>query len=339
MLHLARNNLLTPLIDLADRHGVKREHILREIGLAPHLASERGGYIESYKLIDAVEFAAGESGRDDFGLLLGNQRDHLMLGPIRLLMENCRSVAEAIVEGMRYTHLHNTALRYTLTPSGADYVLRLQIDTQGQYVPRHYAEALIAACVHFGRSLLGTGWSPRKVLFRHGRLAAPAAYKATFACPVAFGETIDALCASRKDFDRPIQRSDTRAKAIFQRFLHELEMEQRRSVTAMVRSLLRPLLSSGKGTIKHAADALALKPRTLQRRLEDEGTTFQELLTQTRLDILRDYEPANMTLTEFAPMLGLSEASAVSRFIKNAQTSGRKQRRRRATAKRPARRN
>lgn len=317
MPYLARNNLLGPLLELAERHALKRQDVLRAAAISPSLAMQRGHFVESRKLIDAVEYAALESGRSDFGLLLGAQPERMMMGPIALLIDNCQSVAEAATEGARYIHLHNTALQYDLTRHSEGYTFSLGIRTRGTFEPRHYVEALISGCVGLCRSFLGPTWAPISVAFRHKSIATIETYKRAFGCPVAFEQNVNAIYASQKDFDRKMRRSEERTKLLIQRMIQELDAQQRANTTSMVTAFLRPLLASNKATVPHVAKLLRLTPRTLQRRLDAEGTTFQQLITQTRLEILNDYSDAEMTLQEMAPFLGLSDATAVSRFIKS----------------------
>jgi AraC-like DNA-binding protein len=313
MHNLARNNLLTPLFELAERYGVRRADILDEIGLDEKLAIKPGAFIESTKLIDAVEYAAAKSGRKDFGLLLRA----LPGGPIGVLIAQCTSVAEAAREGAHYIHLQNTALRYALTAAKDNYVFGLEIASRGKYPPRHYVESLLLACVHFARAQIGSSWCPSAVSFAHESLANPAAYKAAFGVAPAFGQDKNFIVATRKDFDRKIVGSDERTKLVMQSFLAELERQRRNNFVAMVQTFVRPLLSAGKATSADVAALLSLTPRTLQRRLAAEGTTFQRILAETRVEMFNDYAPNGMSLAELAPMLGFSEASAVSRFVKS----------------------
>ena len=193
MQQLGRNTLLRSIFELAELHGVKRSRILNDIGLEPALANQAGAFVDSSKLIDAVEFAAIATGRNDFGLLLGNSQDHRSLGPIGLLVEHCRSVAEAVAEGSRYIHLHNSALLYTLTLDNNEYVFRLQLGTRGKYAPRHYVEALLTMSVRFCRVMLGADWYPNSVLFRHQRMARKQTYESIFGSGVEFEEEMNAL--------------------------------------------------------------------------------------------------------------------------------------------------
>ena len=54
--------------------------------------------------------------------------------------------------------------------------------------------------------------------------------------------------------------------------------------------------------------------RTLQRRLANEGVSYEQLLGEVRLKLLREYlmEP-NLKLSQIAGLLGYSEQSAFNR--------------------------
>ena len=57
--------------------------------------------------------------------------------------------------------------------------------------------------------------------------------------------------------------------------------------------------------------------RTLQRKLKDEGTSFMDLLQDTRLQLARKYlRQPSRSVVETAYMLGFSEPSTFSRAFK-----------------------
>ena len=70
-------------------------------------------------------------------------------------------------------------------------------------------------------------------------------------------------------------------------------------------------------SIDDIARRLATSPRSLQRRLRDEGVTFADLVRRTREDLARRYlKDPGLTVTEVAYLLGFSEASAFSRAFR-----------------------
>ncbi|RKZ80269.1 MAG: AraC family transcriptional regulator, partial [Gammaproteobacteria bacterium] len=65
------------------------------------------------------------------------------------------------------------------------------------------------------------------------------------------------------------------------------------------------------------AASLFMSQRTLQRRLEENNTSFKQLVNEVRQDLADTYlNDSSLTLTEISFMLGFSEMSAFSRAFK-----------------------
>lgn len=67
------------------------------------------------------------------------------------------------------------------------------------------------------------------------------------------------------------------------------DLDRDTMITTRVRAALLDLLPAGETSIGAAARELAMSSRTLQRRLRFEGTTFQEVLGETRHSLARHY--------------------------------------------------
>ncbi len=86
------------------------------------------------------------------------------------------------------------------------------------------------------------------------------------------------------------------------------------SVTARVRGAIAQTLGTSAAEIAAVAGLLAVHPRTLQRRLAEEGTGFAELLDDVRRAAAHRYlTTTDLPMTQVAGLLGLSEQSALSR--------------------------
>lgn len=84
-----------------------------------------------------------------------------------------------------------------------------------------------------------------------------------------------------------------------------------------VRAALLEALPSGLVGIDDIARKLALSKRTLQRRVEAEGTSFQNILAKTREDLARYYlEKTRLPVAEISFLLGFDEANSFYRAFK-----------------------
>jgi AraC-like DNA-binding protein len=68
--------------------------------------------------------------------------------------------------------------------------------------------------------------------------------------------------------------------------------------------------------VREMARALVIEPRTLQRRLREEGTTFRSVLDELRLRLAAEHSAARRTQADLSMMLGFAEASAFRRAFK-----------------------
>lgn len=314
---LARTTLLPVVVDFAEKCGVPRRDFLDEIELDPSLLSHPSTVVESSILIDAVAFAARASGQRDFGLKLGSCDDPRALGPVGVLVDHCVCVSAAMTAAAHYLHLHNGALNYELTTDGPLYVFRLRLTARGKLPSAQYVEMCLALCMRFCTLLMGVAWRPEWVAFDHDREADPAAYRRVFRAPVRFAQGMNALVARRADFDRPIDRSAPHVRTLLQGLVDALNRNHNEDILGRLLPVLRPLLASNDASAARAAGILGLSARTLQRRLAQRGTTFQRVLDDLRLQLVREHLPRpGMSLAELAPILGFSEASAVSRFLR-----------------------
>jgi len=76
-------------------------------------------------------------------------------------------------------------------------------------------------------------------------------------------------------------------------------------------------LPDGPPNQQQIADALHVSNRTLQRKLKEEGTSFMDLLQDTRLQLARKYlGQRSRSVVETSYLLGFSEPSTFSRAFK-----------------------
>jgi len=98
------------------------------------------------------------------------------------------------------------------------------------------------------------------------------------------------------------------------KYLAKLDKED---IVHRVKAAIIDHLPSGKVTHDKISDSLAISVRSLQRKLQQNGTTFRNVLDSTREDLAKQYvEDLGVDLTETAFLLGFSEHSAFSRAFK-----------------------
>jgi AraC-like DNA-binding protein len=84
-----------------------------------------------------------------------------------------------------------------------------------------------------------------------------------------------------------------------------------------VRRCLAGELCHGQPTLQQIARRLHMSPKTLHRRLDDEGTSFRRVLTEVRRELAaRHLTEDQLAISEIAFLLGFSEPSAFHRAFR-----------------------
>jgi AraC-like DNA-binding protein len=91
-----------------------------------------------------------------------------------------------------------------------------------------------------------------------------------------------------------------------------------RMVTEEVEQAIRVLLPTGRASIGEVAHSLGTNVRTLQRRLEREGSAFTELLDHVRVQqVGSHFASRHLRLTDVAHLLGYSSLASFSTWYRS----------------------
>ena len=145
-------------------------------------------------------------------------------------------------------------------------------------------------------------------------------YQKAFLAPIEYGQEDAHIIYHVADIMAPLPDSDPELAEMHQSLLEKkLARIQLPKILSDVQQVLHNTLSLELDRSALAAQ-LAISPRTLQRKLHEVGTSFQQLLDSERqrraIDLLTN---TRQTIDEISLALGFSESSAFSRAFKRWQ--------------------
>ena len=186
---------------------------------------------------------------------------------------------------------------------------------------RHLHEYSVAALLK--TVVLMTGEKPTRVWFIHPRpssLDMRRLSAGVFTNQISFEEPTNGFALSRALLDGPIQGGGDPA---LYSFLEEHAVAALASRPRMddlidkLRHLIRDALKQGEPNVERLATRLNMSGRTLQRRLADLKTSFQEVLDLVRFDLARAYlKDVRLDVSQVAYLLGYSELRAFDRAFR-----------------------
>jgi AraC-like DNA-binding protein len=185
--------------------------------------------------------------------------------------------------------------------------------------PRLLVDSAFASFASLARTGTDGKAAPARVELARRRADA-ALLRTHFECPIAFGATVDRLIFHRSALATPFVTADVEA---FSRVVPGLEAElvgrsRTRSLRDDVRVAIARNMSRGRPSVEVVARRLHLSPRTLQRRLGDERTTYQQQLDQVRRTSARRLlANTELDTVDIAFLLGFEEPNSFARAFRS----------------------
>jgi len=223
---------------------------------------------------------------------------------------------------VRYNRLVHDAAVFSVIEQGAttriEHAFRIGHGAQC----RHSAEFTLAAVITIGRQASGGPLFPRAVEFRHGKPSDDviAEHRRIFGVEPTFARRVNAVELDRTALDRPLPEADPTLFRIIERHAEALLASRpsaNESTSDRARRVLSTMLGEGDASLARVAGKLRMSERSLQRKLADEGLTFDVLLDEMRHDLaLRYLADPRIAVAEVAYLLGFSEPSPFHRAFK-----------------------
>ncbi|WP_241492046.1 AraC-like transcriptional regulator QhpR [Pseudomonas sp. TTU2014-080ASC] len=310
-----RASSLYALQEFAASQGLNAHDLINDAELPNDVLEHPESFIPYRKFATLLESAVNRSGNPLFCLQFGIYQGVGGLGPLLYLIRNASNVGEALKELSQYFHLHSSSSRIRIEIEGEHALLHYDAGNVKD-VPSHrlVLELVVGGATQLMRTLLGSRWQPHALMLQHAPLREPQAYTRLLGLAPRFNAPYNAWVFDAKVLSAPLSAGDENLHRLIQKHLDTLDNMSVQELPAYVSQLLGDLLPNGRTTIEQIADYMDLSPRTLQRYLAEEGTSFQILLDETRQSMAERYlADSTLSLTHLAAMLGYSELSAFSR--------------------------
>jgi AraC-like DNA-binding protein len=167
---------------------------------------------------------------------------------------------------------------------------------------------------HTIQRLVDDRYGLRSVELPYRPRAPIAAYERYFGAPVRVDRPAALLRIPGALANRQLSGGNEELHRIAIAFLAQQSGGVGTSLVPKVGAVVRQLLGTTPPEIGAVAQLLTIHPRTLQRRLAEEGTSFALILDQVRREAARRYlTTTDMPFSQIASLLGLSEQATFTR--------------------------
>ena len=306
-----------------ESYGYGVEAILANSDISPEQLSSDTYFIEPEQCHVVVSNIVRISDSPCIGLKIGVDTGLEDLGIIGYAMASSETLRQMIEIWTRYGQSpvgFPFSFPVSIDDSGADgswYVSAPPIGVSGRILQFYIEETLAMGIKNFEPMLTGVPFELERIDFPYSDRDAKKVYERFFGCPIKFGAVETRVVVRSPDLDTKTHNTDAELRELCLRhcgFLVE-KLGRHGPVGTRVWNSLRTRV--GNADLEGVSKALGMSPRTLRRRLRDEGTTYQGVLDDFRHTLAKAYLNTGMiSAKEVSYLLGFAQVGVFRRAFK-----------------------
>jgi AraC-like DNA-binding protein len=319
----ASNRLLWPVLEAVRRVRGEVATVLSAVGLDEETTYGADTRVTLEQLFGIWRAAVALTGDEALGVRLAMIANPAtpVSWPMPLAMFEhlglaCSSLADAVGLQGRFIRLMRDGVRIQLELTGEQSVFRIEF---GEDEPPALVEFGFAIALNIARRIAMRPLALHEVWFSHPAPAHGQEHAKLFEAPVRFGAPYSAMFSTAAEFTRPLPTANLRLRARLARQAEALlqALPSGELFEDRVCVQIETELPDGNTNASAVAEKLGVSARTLHRRLQQEGTSYQELLDRVRQRLAVQYLTAGKAIAEVAALVGFAQASTFHRAFKS----------------------
>jgi AraC-like DNA-binding protein len=227
-------------------------------------------------------------------------------------------LADAIRNAERYSKIVNEGVRvrFSLERTATITLDYVNVD---RHSDRHQMEFWLVALMRICRHVTETRLAPSRLKVRHSGFGREE-MKSFFGRDVDYEADADTIAFPAPMASLPIVGRDPYLNDLLRKYADEAlsnQLSRRANLGAQVEKIAAQLLPHGKADVSEISRQLGMSPRSLSRKLQDEGVTCAEILEELKVVLAKRYlSESELPVSEIAWLLGYSEISSLTHAFK-----------------------
>lgn len=313
---------LRQYVRAADARNVDTASLFAKSGLDSSVLQTDDGRINGEQFQTFIRLLCEESANPILGLETGDFVQPGSWSVLGYITMSCATLGEAVARIAPFEKLVGDMGTTQIAGSGDHIKLKWACNYTDPVVRPHMVDNVFASWINYARWLADNNTaSPVEVYLEHPSPGPDLerAYTERWGCVVRFHASEDAIVLHKNLLNTPLRQPDPLLRktleAHAQGQLASLDTDT--NLTTRVKDSLRKQLIRGITRQDMVADHLGMTSRTLQRKLSQEGVSYQQLLDEVRQAMAEDFLiNSELGIPEIAFRLGYSETTSFHRKFK-----------------------
>lgn len=251
-------------------------------------------------------------GGPDIGFELNSEMRETTMPPSFLVAFHAKTVGEAFARVARFKAL-TAPEEFHIERQGDACIITTSWLHASESEPNALIDATFAFLVNLARRGTEEPISPKQMDLIRGPSEA---LNRWYDCPITYHAKEARLIFAQSDMERPFVSYNRDLLAMLDSALDK-ELSEHHALSSLsdqVRWHLRRCMTAGRPELRNIAREMAISERSLQRRLKEEGESFQSLLSDTRRELAKDYLlRIDFDISEIAYLLGYEDQGSFYR--------------------------
>lgn len=313
-------SVIQDIVNGAARYGADATAICKAAAIDPTeliLQDKKVDYLHGHKV---WQEAVRQTNNPLLGLHLGAATTTSIIGLIGHLMQASKTLGEAFQHVANYSSVVTNMFSYETELTPRYFILHLNpCDYWAKQHPETALQAsdqAVAGVINVCKLLTGKKISPDFVELNHNSVK-PDVYNRILKSPVSFGAKSNKVVFDAGVAQLPILGYNEALETLFLKLLNESKSSINPTFKEKISEIISRQYYSSLPLLDEVAELLNISPRTLQRRLNDESTSFQQLSDKFKKAQALDLLSLNThSISEIAYMLGYAEPATFRRAFK-----------------------
>jgi AraC-like DNA-binding protein len=289
--------------------------VLAAAGLGPTALVDPEGTIPYAKVGPLLQLASQMTHCPHFGLEVATGLGLSVLGPIGEWMRYAPTLGDALLDIARLYHRNSRGALVYFLPTDHNAFWGYAIYHLGIEGSVHITDVAMLTGINILVELVGRdNMSSIKMLLARSAPEDASVYQRYMGLTPTFDSDQSAFDLPRRLLDMPLPHADPAKRKEWQDRVQARWATGDDNVETQVRRAVRIALLAGKVTADDVCTELGMTERTMQRRLDPAGLSFQRILNETRYEVCRQLLlHTNLGIGEVSSITGYANASALSR--------------------------
>lgn len=297
--------------------GMDPEPVYKKAGIDPRLITDPEARIDIDKVNRLWKEAVVVIDNPAFCVKMVEHWHPSMAGALGYAWLVSSTLRQAMTRVDRYIHTVTEGLTTKLEDVPAGLKLSFISDDSYELQPQQHT-LMIAIVMHMCRFNFGDELVAVEIQLARTQPEDAGYIHDFFRCPVIFDAAVDSITISAADADVELPSANKQIALMHDEMLTKYLIEIKKGdIVGQVKNIILQNLPDGQVTEQMVANRLNLSERSMQRRLQEHGTTFRFLFDDVRAMLAKQYigNPGNRVI-DIAFLLGFSDQSAFSRAFR-----------------------